>query len=59
MMVKAGGGDDRSEGGRGKSIKYKTEWGYWGAHPSGIEWCEVFSTHGHRRLPELHELSTV
>ena len=59
MTIKAGGGDSKSEGGRRKNIKYKTEWRYRGAYSSGAKWCEVFSTNRHWCLPELHELHTV
>ena len=31
MTIKAGGGNSKGKGGRGKNIKYKTEWGY-GVH---------------------------
>ena len=59
MTIKAGGGNSKCEGGRGKNIKYKTEWGYRGAYFSRAKWCEVFSTNRYRHLPELHELHTV
>ena len=59
MTIKAGGGNSKGEGGRGKNIKYKTEWGYRGAYSSRAKWCEVFSTNRYWRLPELHELHTV
>ena len=59
MTIKAGGGNSKSEGGRRKNIKYKTEWGYRGAYSSRAKWCEVFSTNRYRCLPELHELRTV
>ena len=30
MTIKAGGGNSKGKGARGKNIKYKTEWGYRG-----------------------------
>ena len=39
MTIKAGGGNSNGEGGRGKNIKYKTEWVYGGAYSSRTEWC--------------------
>ena len=39
MTIKAGGGNRKGKGGRGKNIKYKTEWGYGGAYSSRAEWC--------------------
>ena len=59
MTIKAEGGNSKGQGGRGKNIKYKTEWGYGGIYSSRVEWCEVFGTNRYRRLPELHELRTV
>ena len=59
MTIKAGGGNSKGKGGRGKNIKYKTEWGYGGAYSSRAKWCEVFSTDRYRHLPELHELRAV
>ena len=59
MTIKAGGGNSKDKGGRRKNIKYKTEWGYRGAHPSRTKWCEVSSTNRHRYLSELHELRTI
>ena len=59
MTIKAGGGNSKGKGGRGKSIKYKTEWGYGGTHCCRAKWCKVFSTNRYWRLPELHELRTV
>ena len=34
MTIKAPGGNSKGKGGRGKNIKYKTEWGYGGAYSS-------------------------
>ena len=59
MTIKAGGGNSKGEGGRGKNIKYKTEWGYRGVYSSRAKWCEVFGTNRYRYLLELHELCTV
>ena len=39
MTIKAGGGNSKGKGGRGKNIKYKTEWGYRGAYSSRAKWC--------------------
>ena len=39
MTIKAGGGNSKGKGGSGKSIKYKTEWGYGGAHSCRAKWC--------------------
>ena len=39
MTIKSGGGNSNSEGGRGKNIKYKTEWRYGGAYSSRAKWC--------------------
>ena len=39
MTIKAGGGNSNGEGGRGKNIKYKTEWGYRGAYSSRTKSC--------------------
>ena len=59
MTIKAEGGNINGEGGRTKNIKYKTEWGYRGTYSSRTEWCKVFGTNRHRRLPELYELHAV
>ena len=59
MTIKAGGGNSKGKGGRGKNIKYKTKWGYGGAYSSRAEWCEVFGFNRYQCLPELHELRTV
>ena len=59
MTIKAGGGNSKGKGGRGKNNKFKTEWGYGGTYPSRAKWCEVFGTDRYRRFPELHELCTV
>ena len=59
MTIKAEGGNINGEGGRRKNIKYKTEWGYRGAHSSRTEWYKVFGTNRYRCLPELYELHTV
>ena len=59
MTIKAGGGNSKGKGGRGKNIKHKTEWGYRGAYSSRPNWCEVFSTNRHWHLLELHELRAV
>ena len=59
MTIKAEGGNINGEGGRGKNIKYKTEWGYRGAYSSRTKWCKMFSTNRYRRLPELYELRAV
>ena len=53
------GGNSKGKGGRGKNIKYKTEWGYGGAYSSRAKWCEVLGTNRYQCLPELHQLRTV
>ena len=59
MTIKARGGNINGEGGRRKSIKYKTEWGYRGTYSSRTKWCKVSSINRYRRLSELYELRTV
>ena len=39
MTIKSGRGNSNSEGGRGKNIEYKTEWGHGGAYYSRAKWC--------------------
>ena len=39
MTIRVGGGNSNGKGGRGKNIKYKTEWGYGGAYSSRAKWC--------------------
>ena len=38
MTIKSGGGNSNSERGRGKNIKYKTEWRYGGAYSRRAKW---------------------
>ena len=59
MTIKARGGNINSEGGRRKSIKYKTEWGYRGTYSSRTKWCKVSSINRYRCLSELYELHAV
>ena len=59
MTVKARGGNINGEGGRRKSIKYKTEWGYRGTYSRRTKWCKVSSINRYRHLSELYELRTV
>ena len=59
MTIKARGGNINSEGGRRKSIKYKTEWGYRGTYSSKTKWCKVSSINRYWCLSELYELRAV
>ena len=39
MTIKSRGGNNNSEGGRGKNIKYKTEWRYRGTYSCRAKRC--------------------
>ena len=59
MTIKARWGNINGKGGRRKSIKYKTEWGYRGTYSSRTKWCKVSSFNRYWCLSELHELRPV
>ena len=59
MTIKVRWGNINGKGGRRKSIKYKTEWGYRGTYSSRTEWCKVSSFNRYWCLLELHELRPV
>ena len=59
MTIKARWGNINGKGGRRKSIKYKTEWGYRGTYSSRTKWCKVSSFNRHWHLSELYELRPV
>ena len=53
MTIKAGGGNSKGKGGRGKILNIRLSGDTGSAYSSRAEWCEVFGTNRYQRLPEV------